>query len=321
MISSKKIKRFIFKFSIDIWGNYLAKKKFNSKFSKKILLNFENFLRFNMIRKIRPADMYLLKYVTKKKLKKSPSLQYPKKYNMFFKHLFKYYFLHTKINKLNNILLSSWTKSMLKKFKYKTPSILYDLNYQNFFSIGKKLPYIKRNNYINAKKLDFYKYKFYYCFSSNTRFKNILKKIEYSFHKNNLQFGISSLFLDVLFKTNLFPTTRFSYTLIKIGGVFLNDFKELNPYKQLFVFDHFRINPFFFKIIIKLFLRRLKKKFNLVYNIPNYIDFDYKIMSFYIWRLPTDKEKRLIPNLPFLRSKSIDSRVLDLKSQIYKRRF
>lgn len=72
MISSKKIKRFIFKFSIDIWGNYLAKKKFNSKFSKKILLNFENFLRFNMIRKIRPADMYLLKYVTKKKLKKAP---------------------------------------------------------------------------------------------------------------------------------------------------------------------------------------------------------------------------------------------------------
>lgn len=79
----------------------------------------------------------------------------------------------------------------------------------------------------------------YFCFSSVNQMKTMFRKYEFIRlnHKNNL--GIYGIFISQLFRTNIFPTTRYCYVLVKMGAFYLNGKLCINPQKTLKVGDSF----------------------------------------------------------------------------------
>ena len=243
-------KLLLFKYYTDPWSSFILRRKYKNRIMLRIMERFENSIRIILLRKIRRTEMHYQKRKIKKKNIR----------NFIFRILFKFYGIQRTFNQSTNSLLNYWKKTHIRRSKKKIAPRFFRMNYLYFYAVEKRLPYIKPRLYFIQRKLDFKKFRLYYCFSSNQKFKYYLKKVEYNFIKTPLQFGISSLLVEFIFKTNIFPTTRFSYNFIKIGGVLVNNFCVKNPHKSLKVFDLIRVNPIFIRLVFNYFRLRLKKK-------------------------------------------------------------
>ena len=124
--------------------------------------------------------------------------------------------------------------------------------------------------------------------------------------------GIEGCFLNLLFRTNLFLTTKQAYTFLKLGAFLINNKPVTNPYKILSIFDSFSIHKSFRKIIWAIFLDKIRQNLILV-NIPNYLDYNYRLLNFFIWRLPTDQESRFVYSFPFFRPFVNETKIYPLK--------
>jgi len=143
-----------------------------------------------------------------------------------------------------------------------------------------------------------------------------LKKFDYK-SRSALTFGISSTIMHLLFRTNIFLNSRCCYFLIKNGGILVNNIRIHNPYKLLQVNDHFSVDLKLIPYLFFLLYFRAQRIF--LSNIPNFIDFDYRLMTFKIWRLPTKLEAYFSYQYPFQRSPIVIPAVLNIPKNKYKK--
>jgi hypothetical protein len=157
------------------------------------------------------------------------------------------------------------------------PTILYHFNNRNYYASDKKPPKFRALRQRVRAKLELLKMQHFYNFPNLRATANYLKKFDYTLRSNS-RFGISSSIMHLLFRTNIFLNTRVCYFLIKSGGILVNDVPIHNPYKLLKIHDHFSADK---KLIFYLFsLLSFRVARGLLVNIPNFIDFDYKLMNF-----------------------------------------
>lgn len=293
------------KYKIDLWGNFMTKKKYKLRLYKNFLYRFESIIRGNYLRSVQ----IFAKYYSKSPRNKLPyeKFRYSKKKkinflkNIFFKNLQIYYDFYN-INILNpkNNLFTIWSKSSILK----THSYLYrKLKFYNirlFISRDIRRAKIVLPDRKLSRTLDFYRMQYYFGFNTTKRFRRYVRLYEtsYSAYKQE-HFGLEGLLPHILFRVGLFPTIRYCYLLIKLGGLELNSKLMNNPYKVMQLYDSIKIVPPFIKLLFKFFKFRLKS--GLVWiPPPNYIDYDFKLMNFFIWRRPTKIERKVAPDFPFV---------------------
>lgn len=216
----------------------------------------------------------------------------------FFFYMLKYYNKYFSFFSPQPNLLATWMRLRFNRLRKTYPRKAYQLTEKHFISLNKRPPFVHRIRFINARKLIASYHVAYFCFSSFKKLKNMLRKYEYSFVKKKISLGLHGAVISQLFRTNIFPTTKYCYALIKMGALCVNGRTCTNPYKILVVGDSFSINKKFIKKCSKLLRYRLRKDFILV-NIPNYIDYCYKTFHFLIWRQPLPRELYFTYFYPF----------------------
>jgi ribosomal protein S4 len=122
----------------------------------------------------------------------------------------------------------------------------------------------------------------------------------------------------LIFRLNLFSTMYTVLNFIRLGGCFINNKVVMYPYLFLNKGDILSINIKFFKKVFNIFFFRLflsksnlkkNKKFRrkrylisatkIFVNCPDYIEANYKILSFCLWRLPKRSEIVTPYDFPF----------------------
>lgn len=250
--------------------------------SRNYFLKFKYHLYYNYLQK----KSFFLKKTSLKKL--------------FFLNLFNYStYCNNKLS-ITPKLESIWIKTHLIRLKFVLPKLLGKLYYKYSLKRIIKRPFKRLSTMDYHNKVELLKHLNFFCFSTLSQIRRFLKRTEFMRRPNNIYLGIEGCFLNLLFRTNLFLTTKQAYTLIKLGAFSINNKVIINPYKILSIFDFFSVNKPFIKLIWSTFLNRIRKNLILV-NIPNYLDYNYKLLNFFIWRLPTEQEARFVYSFPFFR--------------------
>lgn len=302
-------KRLFFKHALDTWGHFLMKRKFKYRATHRLLALFEINLRTTVVKLLKPLKFrfkwrHRRRFFGRRKRRKvRVVVRNPKLLrNLFFTNLFKYYSAYHKFSARQNALLSHWSKAHLARLRSKIPSFLYHLNRKRRAAGIDKLR-IRRVSYNVEKKLDLLRCQQYFCLPTINQTKCFLRRHELNYFKmvkDSAFLGMEGNILSIIFRTNLFPTTRFGYALVKLGVVSVNGVSIVSPRKLLQVFDTIQFHPAFIKTLFYYFKRRLKRKLLLV-NAPRYLSCNYKLMSFKIWRVPTEGERKYLNTYPFRR--------------------
>lgn len=219
---------------------------------------------------------------------------------IFFYNLFKYSTFYNNRFSFVSKFESIWIKSHLVRLKFILPKDLGKMYHQNSLKWLIRRPYKKLSTINFHNKVELLKQLNFFCFSTLSQTRKFLRRVEFLKKPNIIYLGLEGCFINLLFRTNLFLTTKQIYTFIKLGAFKINEVTVLNPYKVLSIFDSFSVNKKFFFIIWSFFLDKVRKNLILV-NIPNYLDYDYKLLNFFIWRLPTETECRFTYSFPFFR--------------------
>lgn len=288
-------KTLLYKYNLDVGAYFLPKKKFSYQLTRKILHQFAFFIKRNTIDSFRKLGINPVKQInTPRFLEANPV------FSNFFQLCFKYHFFRSQLDTKENRLLSYWMGSHLQKLNKFLPTKLYYLHNRYFFSLNKKLPYVTTPKFLDSQLQLIDYFTTHYCFHSKARFKTFYRKYEVQCRRfaNSLNFGAHSLLINQLFLTNSFPTTKFCYTLIRLGGVFVNKKICKSPHRLIKVYDSFFISPPFLRLTSHFFLQRLKKE-RIIFNVPNYFVYDYSTFFFYIWRKPTKEETYFLHFYPF----------------------
>lgn len=280
----------------------MLKKKFSYKLTRRILHRFSFLLKTEVVTALRDGHPQDYKFYNKIKFMGGRGKPVPSE---FMKLFYNYHTLHNCFNPHQHRLLGFWVGSKLARIKSKIPSKFYFLNERFYFSVGKKLPFVRRRKFIPFQNHLVKYYMVHYCFSKPTKLKTLYSRLEKRsgalYHRKS--FGINSILINQLFRTNIFINTRFCYLFIKMGAVEVNGHVCKNPHKPLKLYDTFTISPPFLKMASNLMKIRLKKKIKLMFNIPNYLSYDYKVLSFFLWRLPTAWENYLFHSFPFVNTR------------------
>lgn len=307
-------------YNTDLWGVHATKRKFG-KTLQKILVNFENNLRRTWIYELKPEFMRFPFFIFRNSRFKTPPKNLIIKSNPtnFFFFLFKNYFAYKVRTTKKSKLITNWVINHINRIKRNLPRRLYFLNKAQYFSVGQRLPRIQAPNYIRFKRVQFYKLKTFYCFKKVSTLRRFLQNIEYRQSQWNYKWGLSSTLVHMFFRTNLFPTMKFCYALINIGGAQINGKIVTSPFKSVNLYDTISITPAYIKYFFKYFLKRVKNRL-LLTNIPNFFDYDYQTMRFCVWRELTTSEQYFWYEYPFQRPTEIDGQQLDLGPRTYRKK-
>lgn len=219
---------------------------------------------------------------------------------LFFFNLFNYTNYYKNKFVFASKLESIWMKTHLVRLKFVVPKLWGKVYHQGSLKYTYKRPYKKISTMNYHNKVELLKQLNFFCFSTLGQTRKFLKRIEFLKRPDPIFLGLEGCFLNILFRTNLFITTKQIYTFIKLGAFQINNQIIYNPYKILSIFDSFSVNKKFFYTIWSIFLDKIRNDLILV-NIPNYLDYDYKLLNFFIWRLPTELESRFVYSFPFFR--------------------
>lgn len=184
----------------------------------------------------------------------------------------------------------------LKRF---APTELWNLANAAYYQSGTKLPKIRFKDRIIKKKnlkWDFNFFKqlviLHYSFRDESNFNNWKKKNYKNFIKKKFPLYVlldCSLFI-ILFKLNLLLTSRHVYSLIKIGGVKINNNIVKNRFSILKIGDIISFRSYALKkTIFKFFRYRIKKK-KILFCIPEYVECNFRLMIFTLWQFPIQDE-------------------------------
>lgn len=114
----------------------------------------------------------------------------------------------------------------------------------------------------------------------------------------------------VLFRVNVFDNIYIVNNFIRACGIFVNKKRVNYPFRVVKVNEFISFPLYMFKKVFSIFVKRSKfnksfllkkykkkfKKYRLMHllknfvNLPPYIEYNYKILHFVLWRLPTRKE-------------------------------
>lgn len=302
------------------WEQYLRKKyKFLNIFKiRKIRLNFRYFInnlqftttKIRILKKFFllqyrlffKNNFFKLKYIyyLNKLKKKESSYDRSALRKIFFFNLFKYSSFYNNRFTFVSKFESTWVKSHLVRLKFILPKSLGRIYHQNSLKWVIRRPFKKLSTINYHNKIELLKQLNFFCFSTLSQTRRFLRRVEFLKKPDLIYLGLEGCFLNLLFRTNLFLTTKQVYTYIKLGAFKINDLTSYNPYKVLSVYDNFSINKKFLSVIWSIFLDKIRQNLILV-NIPNYLDYDYKLLTFFIWRLPTELESRFTYSFPFFR--------------------
>lgn len=318
------LRRRFYYFNIRRWRRIKVNFKYYNSLYKFSYFRVPIFKKFYLIQQQRFFKNFFLTWKYSYYLQKLNKLTFSKNNiikKSFFLNLFNYSSYYKNKLHFTPKLESVWLKSHLARLKFKLPRSLGKL--YNKYSLKwvfrrpyKRLPSL---NYFN--KIELLKHLNFFCFSTLSQTRKFLKKVEFKRRPDPIFLGLEGCFLNLLFRTNLFLNTKQIYNFIKIGAIQINDKINFNPYKILSIFDTFSINKKFIKIIWRIFFKKIKRRLILV-NIPNYMDYDYQLLKFFIWRLPTEKERRFSYSYPFFRpfvnfTKIYPSKFKDISSLEY----
>lgn len=244
--------------------------------------------------------------------KKLSSLKRASLKKLFFLNFFNYSTLFN--NKFSTIpkLESIWLKTHLIRLKFILPKILGKLYYKYSLKRIMKRPFKRLSTIDYHNKVELLKHLNFFCFSTLSQVRRFLKRTEFMKRPDYIFLGIEGCFSNLLFRTNLFFTTKQAYTFLKLGAFKINNKVITNPYKILSVFDTFSVDVSYIKIIWSIFLDRIQQNLILV-NIPNYLDYNYRLLNFFIWRLPTELESRFVYSFPFFRPFVNNTKIYPLK--------
>ena len=286
---------------VDVWAKkFLKSKKLQfSRLLKKNLISFEFNLRHKFLRNLRPFRMRLPRFrypwFVRKKKNPRPNAR------IFFRTLLSRYFIFKHdILPTQNSFLAAWKISKLRKIKLNLGRRLYRHNNLQYFSVGERLPFVKKKPRSYLEKVNLLALRQFYCFKRNAPFKNFWFKIMKRQGGTCYQAGVSSTLLHMFFRTNLFPTTKFCFALIKMGGVLINSKVVTNPYAPLRTYDVLQVSDSFRLLVFGYFLKRVQNK-QLLVNIPNFFDYDYRLLYFCVWRPLTVQESSFWFQYPFHR--------------------
>lgn len=316
-------KGLLYQLNQDIFGTFVISKPLTSRLNRILLSRFENFLRRRVLRSIRRHSA-VLQHPTRgrkdrrlySRLPLIPSRHLNPLNSIFFKLFFNYSVTKKIFNPQQNKLIVFWINSCLYRLRKRVPTILYHFNNRNYYASDKKPPKFKILRNRARNKVELLKAQHFYNFPNLRATAKYLKKFDYTLRSNS-RFGISSSIMHLLFRTNIFMNSRVCYFLVKSGGISVNNFQIHNPYKLLKVHDHFSVNKNLVHYLFALLFFRVTR--GLLANIPNFIDFDYKLMNFKLWRLPTKLENYFCYNFPFQRPRVVISKVLNTTKNKYRK--
>ena len=188
------------------------------------------------------------------------------------------------------------------RLRIKSPSFLYHLNRKRRIRGIHRMRLPKRS-YTVKRKLTLLRHQQYFCLPTLSQTKSFIRKQELSYYKRaagRIFLGMEWNILNLLFRTNLFPTTKFAYALVKLGGVLVNGESVQNPRAMLRIFDSFQLHPAFIRSVFFYFMERLWRR-TIRINSPTYLSCNYRLMHFVIWRAPTIRERKFTNTHPFWR--------------------
>lgn len=304
-------KNLLYKKKYDIWTKFLLKKKLNYRLTKFLLHKFSFELRYYLLKAQRKMNYT---YKIRKKRRRTP-LRFLRrrlhlkgvrpiwkrslfeKKNNFFKNLNRYFKIKRLVRQDSSILLY-WQMSALLYKKKRLGRKIFQKNKTFYYSLGRRLPRFKKTRLKKHLGVVSQAYPLHFCFKDLNKlitYRNYISKLNF---KDPNFFGLESVLLNQIFRVNLFPTTRYCYLFIKLGHVYLNGRVCRNPHQLVKVGDTFKINNKLLKRLTAFLWLHLKKK-RVAINAPNYIDCNYKVFSFHIWRRPTRQEAMVTETFPF----------------------
>lgn len=152
-----------------------------------------------------------------------------------------------------------------------------------------------------SRRIEFVRQQYYFGFRSTKVFLLFFRKFEIGAGASRFNLGLEGLLPHLLFRCNLVSTVRGAHILIRLRGVHLNGRILQSPHKCLRVGDRFGVLPRYIRYIFRGFRKTLRRRL-LKVNIPNYLEYNYRLMLFFIWRRPTATERTFLHHTPFKRT-------------------
>lgn len=145
----------------------------------------------------------------------------------------------------------------------------------------------------------------YYGFNKLKTFLRVFRRFEAAHGSFKFMFGLEGLLSHLLFRCNIAPTVRAAHLLIRCQAVYINNHgRVFTVHRCLNVGDKFGIIPRYIRTIYKLFRKSLKRRLIKI-NVPNYMEYNYRLMFFFIWRAPTIAERTFLHHAPYKRTTSL----------------
>lgn len=166
-----------------------------------------------------------------------------------------------------------------------------------------------RRIYLRAKRsrhLELVRQQHYYGFRSLKLFLTFFKKFEMGYSSSRFGIGLEGLIVHLLYRCNLVSTVRGAYLLVRLKAIQVNKTVVHTPHKCLRVGDTFGVLPRYTNAVFKAFKKMLKRRL-LRINTPNYLEYNYRLMFFLVWRRPTRSERLFLHHAPYRRAITIKS--------------
>lgn len=327
------------KFFIDLWGLYKKKKKFRQNHFQRYLLWFSRSLDRNLYpvtKALKKAFFHRSSlYWSRPRLfprdkfgrvdKRSIQYRRPltfKKILKFYSTLFKFR-KPFKSRRLLNLLRSYAT--WRRKTHLKIRQALFPRLRGNHLilrsvwlwrrALGRKISWINTRRYrikpdeyrriylkvTRTRTTETVRQQYYYGFDSPRHFLAFFKRVETGYSSFKFRLGLEGLVSNLLYRCNLATSVRAAHLLIRMNAIYVNNYSTIyTRHKCLNVGDSFGVFPRYIRLVYKVFKMYLKRRL-VKLNVPNYLEYNYKIMRFYIWRAPTRAEKVFLHHPPYIK--------------------
>jgi len=323
---------------IDLWGQYKKKKKYFNRHYQRFLLRFSRLLDRTLYRqtkiiknftyfrwRIKRPRLYprdRLGRLNKRSIEYKRPLTY-RKILKFYTTLFAYrkinkskYVIRTMnlynrwkqrlrrlyspftldrvfVKKVRGTLLRRWHRRWARKIAW-INTRRYRIKPDEFRRI-----YLKPGRNIHIETI---RQQHYYGFNKVKTFLAFFKKFEIGFNSFKIGLGLEGLLSHLLFRCNLVPTVRAAHLLLRLRAIYINDRKPIFVFhKCLKVGDSFGVFPRYIRSVHRLLKISLKRRL-VKLNIPNYLEYNYRLMFFFIWRKPTLRERAFLHHSPYKKS-------------------
>lgn len=320
----KKV-RFLFnRYFIDTWARILRKKKLHNKTTKRFLSFFSKYMVAPRIpRGFRGRRRRLRRRISRRSIffrgllfgKKTGRDQIRALLRKKFRHLLYNYHAHKKLHSTTAPLFRIWSR------KFDFTRVRLKGHRRRFYRPRppKKFVYLRRKrDYLLTPLMDTVLQQYHFGFSSLNSFKYFLERNTSKLGGGKLvALGIEGMLANQLCRAGVVNDIRNGYVLVKSGAVAVNKQQVRNPRKVLVVGDVFSIMFPFNKLMLRLLRKRLKLRLQ-IFNLARYLEYNFRLMVFKIYRSPTKLELSIITYFPYYKN-TIDAGAVKYFVRTFKR--